>query len=156
MDKHLRGTATDAFQRLQLPARVTLDSLVEHVEAVRNRRIVIIESEKLTGKKICGLWIPREHVDVVYHSVTKGMLHRQQMILHELSHMILRHDEAEGATWQGIKVFQELSGEVVAKALARGDFRSDLEATAEHFADLLAAAIRESSQEIFSFEDYFE
>ena len=108
MDKHLRGTATDAFQRLQLPARVTLDSLVEHVEAVRNRRIVIIESEKLTGKKICGLWIPREHVDVVYHSVTRGMLHRQQMILHELSHMILRHDEAEGATWQGIKVFQEL------------------------------------------------
>lgn len=156
MDKHLRGTATDAFQRLQLPARVTLDSLIEHVEAVRNRRIVIIESEKLTGKKICGLWIPREHVDVVYHSVTKGMLHRQQMILHELSHMILRHDEAEGATWQGIKVFQELSGEVVAKALARGDFRSDLEATAEHLADLLAAAIRESSQEIFSFEDYFE
>lgn len=156
MDKHLRGTATDAFQRLQLPARVTLDSLVEHVEAVRNRRIVIIESEKLTGKKICGLWIPREHVDVVYHSVTRGMLHRQQMILHELSHMILRHDEAEGATWQGIKVFQELSGEVVAKALARGDFRSDLEATAEHLADLLAAAIRESSQEIFSFEDYFE
>lgn len=156
MDKHLRGTATDAFQRLRLPARVTLDSLVEHVEAVRNRRIVIIESEKLTGKKICGLWIPREHVDVVYHSVTRGMLHRQQMILHELSHMILRHDEAEGATWQGIKVFQELSGEVVAKALARGDFRSDLEATAEHLADLLAAAIRESSQEIFSFEDYFE
>lgn len=156
MDKHLRGTATDAFQRLRLPARVTLDSLVEHVETVRNRRIVIIESEKLTGKKICGLWIPREHVDVVYHSVTKGMLHRQQMILHELSHMILRHDESEGATWQGIKVFQELSGEVVAKALARGDFRSDLEATAEHLADLLAAAIRESSQEIFSFEDYFE
>ncbi|MCC3275394.1 MULTISPECIES: hypothetical protein [unclassified Arthrobacter] len=156
MSKTLHETAQEAFQRLRLPARVTLDSLIERVQVLRNRRMVIIESDKLTGTKICGLWIPREHVDVVYHSATRGVLHRQQMILHELAHMILRHDEAEGATWQGIKAFQELSGEVVAKALARGDFRSDLEATAEYLADLLAAAIRESSQEIYSYEAYFE
>ena len=156
MDKHLRETASRAFERLELPSHVTLESLIEHIQVVRNRRIVIIETEKLAGKKICGLWIPREDVDVVYHSVTRGQLHRQQMILHELSHMILRHDEQEGATWQGIKVFNELSGEMVAKALARGDFRSDLEATAEHLADLLAGAIRGSTREIFSYEDYFE
>lgn len=54
------------------------------------------------------------------------------------------------------KIFQELSGETVTKALARGDFRSDLEATAEHLADLLAAALRESTQEIFRYEAYFE
>jgi len=154
--EHLRDTARRAFERLELPPRVTLDSLIRHVEAVRNRRVVIIETEKLAGKKVCGLWIPREHVDVVYHSVTRGELHRQQMILHELSHMILRHDEEKGATWQGIKVFHELSGEMVAKALTRGDFRSDLEATAEYLADLLAGAIRESGLEIYSYEDYFE
>ncbi|WP_342023778.1 hypothetical protein AAE021_00645 [Arthrobacter citreus] len=156
MDEQLRRTARDAFDRLRLPERITLESLIKHLETLRNRRIVIVESEKLNGKKICGLWIPREHVDVVYHSATKGILHRQQLILHELSHMILRHDEYEGATWQGIKIFQELSGETVTKALARGDFRSDLEATAEHLADLLAAALRESTQEIFRYEAYFE
>lgn len=156
VDEQVRETASAAFKRLQLPARITLESLVGHVEKIRRRRIVIIESEKLTGKKICGLWIPREHVDVVYHAVTNGILHRQQLILHELSHMILRHDESADATWQGIRVFQELSGEVVAKALARGDFRSELEAAAEHLADLLAAALRESDSEIFRYEAYFE
>ncbi len=156
MTENVRQTARNAFQRLQLPVHVTLDSLIRHVERMRRRPIVIVESEKLTGKKICGLWIPREDVDVVYHSATKGTLHRQQLILHELSHMILRHDERAEASWQGVKVFQELSGEVVAKALARGDFRSDLEAAAEHLADLLAAAIRESSQEIYRYEAYFE
>ncbi|MET4058769.1 putative SprT family Zn-dependent metalloprotease [Arthrobacter sp. UYP6] len=156
MDEDVRQTASKAFNRLQLPVRVTLESLVEQVETIRRRPIKIIQTEKLTGKKICGLWIPRDHVDVVYHSVTKGTLHRQQLILHELSHMILRHDERDGATWQGVKVFQELSGEVVAKALARGDFRSDLEAAAEYLADLLAAAIRESSHEICRYEAYFE
>ena len=156
MDEQLRQTARDAFCRLRLPERITLESLIRHLEDLRGRRIVIVESEKLTGKKICGLWIPREHVDVVYHSATRGILHRQQLILHELSHMILRHDEAEGATWQGIKIFQELSGETVTKALARGDFRSELEATAEYLADFLAAALRESTQEIFRYEAYFE
>ena len=156
MGEQVRQTAISAFTRFQLPPLVTLESLIAQVERLRGRRIVIIESEKLTGKKICGLWIPKEQVDVVYHSVTKGKLHHQQLILHELSHMILRHDECDGATWQGIRIFQELSGDVVSKALARGDFRSDLEAAAEHLADLLAAAIRESNQEICSYEAYFE
>lgn len=156
MYEHPRETARAAFHHLQLPARITLESLTRHVENVRGRPITIIETEKLTGKKICGLWIPREHDDVVYHAVTRGLLHRQQFILHELAHMILRHDESDGAVSQGLTVFQELSGEVVAKALARGDFRSELEAAAEHLADLLAAAIRESGSEIFSYEAYFE
>ena len=156
MDKDVRQTARNAFDRLQLPVRVTLESLIRHIERMRRRPIVIVQSDKLNGKNICGLWIPREKVDVVYHSAAQGTLHRQQLILHELSHMILRHDEREGTTWQGIAVFEKLSGEVVAKALARGDFRSDLEAAAEHLADLLAAAIRESSREIYRYEAYFE
>lgn len=156
MDDQLRATAFDAFQQLQLPANVSLESLVERLELLRGRRIRIVETEHLSGKKICGLWIPREETDVIYHAVTEGLLHRQQMILHELSHMILRHDEDDGAVWQGIRVFEALSGEVVKKALARGDFRSDLEATAEHLADFLAAAIRDASQEIYDYEAYFE
>ena len=156
MEKDVRQTARNAFDRLQLPVQVTLESLTRHVEKIRRRPIMIVQSEKLTGMNICGLWIPREKVDVVYHSAAQGTLHRQQLILHELSHMILRHDERVEASWQGVKVFRELSGEVVAKALARGDFRSDLEAAAEHLADLLAAAIRESSREIYRYEAYFE
>lgn len=156
MEKDVRETAGAAFSGLQLPAHVTLESLIGHIEELRGRPIKIVQSENLSGKTICGLWIPREHTDVVYHSAARGKLHRQQMILHELSHMILRHDEYQEATWQGVSVFRELSGEMVAKALARGDFRSDLEAAAEHLADLLAAAIRESNREICRYEMYFE
>lgn len=156
MDDQLRSTALRAFQGLKLKRDLTLCSLVKHVERTRGRQIVIVETSKLSGKKICGLWIPRPDVDVVYHSVTRGPLHKQQMVLHEVAHMVLRHDEADDAAWQGIKMFQELSGEVVKKALARGEFSSDLEVTAEHLADLFAAAIRESSQEIYGYEAFFE
>ncbi|WMY80061.1 hypothetical protein [Citricoccus sp. I39-566] len=145
--ERLRAEAQGAFDALHLPPRLTLEALIAHVEAVRGRRMKIIETSKLAGKAICGLWVPREDVDVVYHSVTRGRLHRQQMVLHEIAHMILRHDEAKEATWQGISVFREISGEVVQRALARGDFRCDLEVTAEYLADLLAAAIRDSARE---------
>jgi hypothetical protein len=157
MDQQLRATARSAFRNLCPPPRLTLESLIKHVEAMRGRQIKIVETSQLSGKKICGLWIPREKVDVVYHSVTRGRLHRQQMILHEISHMILRHDEDREAAWQGVSAFHEISGEVVKKALARGDFRSDLEATAEYLADLLAAAIRDGkNQEIYDYGALFE
>jgi hypothetical protein len=157
MDPQLQAQARSAFEGLHLPPRLTLESLIAHVEALRGRRMKIIETSELSGKKICGLWIPRESVDLVYHSQTRGRLHRQQMVLHEISHMILRHDQCRDATWQGVNVFREISGEVVEKALARGGFRSDLEATAEHLADLLAAAIRDGSrQEIYGYGAFFE
>ena len=156
MDMQLHAAAKGAFDRLQLPPRLTLELLIPHLEKLRSRRIVVIESEKLSGTKICGLWIPRPQADVVYHSPARGVLHRQQMILHELAHMILRHDEDEAAAWQGIGIFRDLSGEVVAKALARGDFRSEAEIAAEYLADLLAAALREPTREILGYEDFFE
>lgn len=153
----LRAEARKAFERLHLPPQLTLESLIGHVETLRSKPMKIIETATLSGKKICGLWVPREHLDLIYHSPTRGRLHRQQMILHEVSHMILRHDEVRGANWQGISMFREISGEVVEKALARGDFHSELEVMAEHLADLLAGAIRDGQrQEIHGFGTVFE
>lgn len=153
----LRTEALKTFESLHLPPRLSLELLIGYVESVRARPMKIIETTKLSGKKICGLWIPRDDVDVVYHSLTRGRLHRQQMILHEISHMLLRHDKVRETAWQGINVFREISGQTVEKALARSDFRGDLEIMAEHLADLLASAIRDGSrQEISGFGTVFE
>lgn len=156
MDVELRNIALRALESLELPADTTLDALISRIQRVRGRRIVVVETPALSGKKICGLWIPREDVDVVYHAETSGTLHRQQMILHELAHMVLRHDEEEDAGWRGVHIFQQISGEVVERALARGDFRTDLELTAEYLADYFAAVIRDGANEIYSYEAYFE
>lgn len=156
MHSRLRKSAQDAFLRLNLPRPLTLDMLIMHISVLRGKTIQIFETEKLKNKKICGLWIPREDREIIYHALTRSPLHRQQMVLHELSHMILAHDESAGTAVRGIQAFKELSGETVTKALARGDFRSDQEVAAEYLADYLASALRESTNEIRNLEVYFE
>lgn len=156
MHSNLKQAASEAFHELGLPRELTLSSLIQKVSALRGRPIRIIETSKLTGKRICGLWIPKPEVEVIYHAEARGPLHRQQLVLHELSHMILRHDDQPGVSGQGIQVFKQISGETVRRALARGDFQNDMEVTAEYLADMLAAALREANREIHSYEEIFE
>lgn len=156
MTVELRSAAQQAFDRLSLPSYLTLERLVDIVAEARGKRIKIVETAKLNGRKICGLWVPLPTIEMVFHAVPHSPLHRQQLILHELSHMLLRHDEQDEVSWRGTQIFQEISGEFVEKALARGDFQSDMEVTAEYLADLLAAALRQSPREIHSFEEVFE
>lgn len=156
MHSDVREAARTAFLRLRLPKTITLELLIRHISALRGKEIRIFETDKLRGKNICGLWIPREDTEIIYHSTTSSPLHRQQMVLHELSHMILSHDEIDGVSKKGIHVFKALSGELVTKALARGDFRSDQELAAEYLADFLASALRESTNEFRRLGVYFE
>jgi hypothetical protein len=151
-----KAVARRVFNSLRLSVPVSLESIVMDVERVRRRRIAIVETPLLSGKKICGLWVPRPDTDVVYHAKTNGLLHRQQMILHELSHMILKHDQLPGTDRQGVRMFQQISGETVERALARGDFRSEAEVTAEYLADFLASAVRQGSPELYRYEACFE
>lgn len=151
-----KEAAREAFQGLPMPQELTLESLTQTVSDLRGRPIYVIETPKLTGKRICGLWIPKPEMEVVYHAEARGPLHRQQLVLHELSHMILHHDDQPGVNGQGIQVFKQISGETVHKALARGDFQSDMEVTAEYLADMLAAALRDAKREIHSYEEIFE
>lgn len=147
--------AAEAFQSLRLPTHVTLAALIAIVAARRRRRIEIEATDILNGTSVCGLWLSTDTREIVLHAVTDSVLHRQQFVLHELGHMILRHDELGVSSEYAAALFPNLNGEMVSRALARSSFVDDMEAAAETLADLLAGAIRESTQEPKSFEQVF-
>lgn len=161
MDKQTKSSskpahvAADAFRSLMLPSRVTLDGLIAIVAARRRRRIEIEATTILNGTEVCGLWLSTDSREIILHAVTDSVLHRQQFILHELGHMILRHDEVGVSQNYTASLFPNLDGEMVSRALARSSFVDDMEAAAETLADLLAAAIRDSALEPKSFEQVF-
>lgn len=161
MDKQTKSSskraqvAADAFRSLLLPSRVTLDGLIAIVAARRRRPIEIEATTVLNGTEVCGLWLSTDSREIILHAVTDSVLHRQQFILHELGHMILRHDELGISAEYAASLFPNLNGEMVSRALARSSFVDDMEAAAETLADLLAAAIRDSALEPKSFEQVF-
>ncbi|MEC5193299.1 MULTISPECIES: hypothetical protein [unclassified Arthrobacter] len=144
--------AAEGFRALNLPSHLSLGRLISIIERVRGRRIDVDVCESLNSGTVCGLWLSTDSREIILHAPTPSALHRQQFILHELGHMVLRHDETVVSAKYAETLFPNLSGEKVSRVLGRSDYLDDVEAAAETLADLFAAAIRDSSIEPRSFE----
>jgi hypothetical protein len=148
-------SAAQAFSSLRLPTHLTLERLVAVVESIRNRPITIDVADGLNVGSVCGLWLSTDSKEIILHAATPSALHRQQFVLHELSHMVLRHDEVGVPAGYTNVLFPNLPAEMVRRILMRSSFADRLEAAAETLADLFAAAIRDSTLEPRSFERVF-
>ena len=136
-----RKVARRAERGLGLPGDATLRFIHAKLEAQRGRTIAIAELPGLAGSELCGLWLICEDQDVILHAPVKSVWHRQQIILHEFSHMILGHD-LDGQSGETIEhLVPDLDNQQVLRALARSSYSDDAELTAEALADQLATRI---------------
>lgn len=137
-----RAKAQEAEEALNLPDPVTLGSIQQHLEKLRGRKILIKPMNAAPTDKVCGLWFGLDDLDLILHAPAATGVHRQQIILHEFAHMILRHRQ-EVVSPELTKVFfPDLEPGRVVTALKRSDFLDEFEVTAELLADRLAARIR--------------
>lgn len=136
-----RKLARKAQHSFGLPNDATLNSIHGKLEAQRGRTIIVAEVPGLSGTELCGLWLICADRDIVLHAPVKSIWHRQQIILHEFSHMILGHDLHSQSNQSVNGLLPDLDGEQVLRALARGSYTDDAELTAEALADELATRI---------------
>lgn len=141
-----RNRAQAAENQLNLIEPVSLQSVQRQLEATRGRHIVIKPIDSPINDKVCGLWFGLDDLDLILHARADSGILRQQIILHEFAHMILRHEqEAVGHEYTSV-FFPDLSPERVVTALKRTDFMDELEVTAELLADRLASRIRKAQE----------
>lgn len=139
--REARKIARKAERSFGLPGDTTLHFIHGKLEAERGRTITIAEVPGLSGTELCGLWLICADRDVILHAPAKSVWHRQQIILHEFSHMILGHD-FEGQSGKLVNtLLPDLGGEHVLRALARSSYSDEAELTAETLADQLATRI---------------
>ena len=141
-----RDLAQTAEDQLNLKEPVSLGSIQNHLEGDRDRPIVIRPIDGPMTDKVCGLWFGLDEMDLILHARADSEMHRQQIILHEFAHMILRHDQAAVSHDYAKAFFPDLSPDRVVTALKRTDFMDEFEVTAEILADRLAARIRRSRE----------
>lgn len=141
-----RARAHDAEHQLRLTEPVTLGSVHRHLEAVRGKKIIIQPMKGTPTDKVCGLWFGLDDMDLILHAGAASEVHRQQIILHEFSHMILQHEQEEVSRDEALTFFPDLDTDRVVTALKRTDFLDEFEVTAELLADRLAARIRASQK----------
>lgn len=142
-----------------LPKDATLDFIRQKLESERHRGLSIVEIPGLSGTEICGMWLVCADRDIVLHAPAKSAWHRQQIILHEFSHMMLHHDHHVPETEATSKILPDIDTRHVLRALTRSSYDSEAELTAEVLADELASRIINSaaatSPEPLAFREVF-
>jgi hypothetical protein len=141
-----RARSQVAEESLDLREPVSLASIKTHLEGSRGRQILIKPIKNTPTDKVCGLWFGLDDVDLILHAQAASEVHRQQIILHEFAHIILRHDQEAVSHDYASLFFPDLDPERVVTALKRSDFFDEFEVTAELLADRLAARIRSSQK----------
>lgn len=142
-----RSAEADPSLGIALPESFTVDDIVSAIEHHRDTTIKIIEFPEIKPEDgLFGIWLNTTFGDYVLHAPAPSELHRQQIILHELAHMILGHDLAVEQS-NTAALFPDLPESAVVRTLARGHDDNKLERDAETLADRLAHSLRRNAQQ---------
>ncbi|WP_120520787.1 hypothetical protein [Arthrobacter celericrescens] len=133
--------ARKAERGFGLPSDATLRFIHRKLEEQRGRTITVAEVPGLAGTELCGLWLICADRDIVIHAPAKSSWHRQQIILHEFSHMILGHDLKTKGSERFSTLLPNLDEQQILRTLARSSYTDDAELAAEALADQLATRI---------------
>lgn len=141
---NIEQTVSAAVAGLELGNTFALDDLLHTVQDRRRRRLRIVELADLDAHDgLCAALISTDTEDFVLHARSDSALHRQQFVLHELSHMILGHCDGDGCVVEEV-LLPNIPSYTRARLLSRQDLDSETEIAAESLADRLAAGIRGS------------
>ena len=140
---------------LALGETFTFDELVDAMQRRRRRGLRIVELADLGEKDgLCAVWIMTDTEDLVLHVHSDSTLHRQQFVLHELSHMILGHSVDDDSEAPDI-LLPDIPFEARRRLLRRQDLETVEEIAAESLADQLAAGIRGSTMQSSRYLEIF-
>jgi CUE domain-containing protein len=136
--KELRRRCEDRMQHLSVPVPFDLESFCRAVAAREGRRLVLQPMANVGGRTM-GAWIRVPEADIIVFEQNTTRLHQEHIALHEISHIICRH-EAPGLDPVVIaSLFPDVDADVVRGVLQRHSYSTDEELEAE----VQASVIRE-------------
>ncbi|CAN3132291.1 hypothetical protein ACNUDN_30650 [Mycobacterium sp. smrl_JER01] len=142
-------------RELPIPVPWDREAFIANLSELRGRpiRLVPTDTTAMAGSP-CGLWLTREHEDVIAHEIGTSPYHADQIICHEVGHMMLGHDRAPAFGQNRDreydlcrKILPAIDPRTIQAVLGRSNFDSTQERDAEMFANILMIAAAEAADE---------
>lgn len=133
------------IQQVPIPDPWDLNGLVANVARMRKRPITLMS----TGIALaftdgpCGLWLALEDRDLIVHELETSDYHIDQIVCHELGHMLLGHKRCAQFSDEDFHkivcnaIVPAMNPAKVQAVFARRNFDADQEHDAETFANML-------------------
>ncbi|MER5973669.1 hypothetical protein ABT112_28785 [Streptomyces sp. NPDC002055] len=102
-----------------------------------------VEGINGSDDELCGLWVELENSDCIFYEASTSPLHRDHIVLHEISHMLLGHTTPNGAD-PGADggLFTGIDPRTIRNVLGRANFSSPQEREAEQLATRIAGVAK--------------
>ncbi|WP_280246923.1 MULTISPECIES: hypothetical protein [Nocardia] len=137
-----RSQLEELVDRLELPENWSVEVFLAALERMRGRRIIRRPLPVNAPVGLCGLWLAREHDDVIVHRVSSDPIQERHVIAHEVAHMLLCHGRPASPAQvarmlMGVDAESELEPAVVRTARWANAYARHDEYEAELFATLI-------------------
>jgi hypothetical protein len=139
-------------RKLPIPVPWDRDVFIANIAAERGRSIRLVPTDTAAlGGGPCGLWLASDDEDVILHEAGTSDYHIDQIVCHEIGHMLLGHgrghaDVEEQPAFDRLgELLPDFDPAAVRAILGRTDFRADQERDAEMFASMIKIAAAESA-----------
>ncbi|MET9226222.1 hypothetical protein [Lentzea sp. NPDC003310] len=137
--RRLRRRSLARLAGFEVPTPFSIEALCAQVSAARGRDLHLHPLPYTGAADLpCGLWICTVEADHVFHARGASASHQQNIVLHEIGHMLCDHslaDDDNGLT----ALLGDLDPAVVRRVLQRTRYSTPEEQEAE----MVAALIRE-------------
>jgi Family of unknown function (DUF6545) len=87
------------LRHLDLPQPFSADALAGMASRTRGRPLIILPLPlPASDKSPYGVWVEYSDADFILHEASTSPMHQDQIILHEIAHILLGHSPAAGST----------------------------------------------------------
>jgi hypothetical protein len=87
-----RSRFAELVDRIEVPKPFQLERFCDSIAGQRGRPLRLVPLENAAGQDLpCGLWISLPTVDLVFYEAGAAPILKTQIVLHEISHMLLDH-----------------------------------------------------------------
>ncbi|MEB3980177.1 hypothetical protein OQ968_02740 [Mycobacterium sp. 663a-19] len=140
-------------RQLPIPVPWDRDVFVSNLAQARGRpiRLVPTSTAALTDSP-CGLWVTLDHEDLILHETGTSQYHIDQIVCHEVGHMVLGHsrcrkfgDDKARQAQLCLALLPDINPATVRAVLGRTNYPNDEERDAEMFANMLMVAAAEAA-----------
>lgn len=139
-ESRLWRVCEDALRDVRVQRPFTIESFCEALSVQRGRQLVLRELPDSDGLRLpCGLWIAYPDEDHIWHIAATSQRHRQQVVFHEIAHMLLDHQGSSAVS----SLMAALPPEIAPSRISAVFGRTNYDADQEHDAELTATILGE-------------
>ncbi|MGH8888733.1 MAG: hypothetical protein ACRDV3_03100 [Acidothermaceae bacterium] len=139
----VRRRCKAALQDVEVPDPFDLSVFCDSLAARRGRPLHLHSfNVSATGKLPCGVYLSLGDGDHIFYDARTSRLHRDHIVLHEISHMLLNHATDSGLYDMAARLMPSIDQRTLALVLARTSYTTEHEQEAEFLATLIAGAAR--------------